>query len=334
MQRPSSSLLKALQFAILAVALSPAHAGPVQALFVKEQASNQKLDRSYLNESFPAGSKVASLSAGATDLTVYVLASDITLAFDKPVFRVDAAIMPTNMDLQLSASFPLTQALLMRAIRTDPAAFGRLDSAAKAKGMLSMGSDTLTVDLNPDNKPTTAEKAYFPRLLCLIATDYPNGGSIARRDFFRFAKMASAVRACLRSLDALGAKSVVLPLIGSASGYTTPQMMKDDEKARGLLQCRMQNSLVGIALGTNEFLSDRKSIREIGIIQYKSDIEKQFSNGSSSQWDADGYAAFAESSEAFFVKALRGTPPKEGDLRKDVDCNGIFGFGPGTGTTR
>jgi len=263
-----------------------------------------------------------------------MLVGDVAEAFDSGARQVDAAIMPTNNKLEMLAAYPTTQAALVKRVSSHGIALGSLVQSAKARALdgMIMAIDTFPVELWPKSAPTTPHE--FPHYACFIATDEPDSGSINMRDLFYQRLIAKGIEGCLSWLDEKGAKSVVMPLIGSASGGTSAVQLKDP-KQRYLLQCRLINSISGIGLGVNGFLKSRKSIREIGIVQWKRDMEKQFppvpatSMGGPivDRW-ANAIAQYGDLARTTLTKALSGKPVKAGDLPKEDGCNSIFGFPP------
>ena len=93
-------------------------------------------------------------------------------------------------------------------------------------------------------------------------------------------------------LDDRGVRSVVLPLVGAASNYTTAGVLNGKEQQ--LLRCRLINSIAGIALGIKAFVLKSKSIQEIGIVQWDQDLFKLFFNPGSGEAKSREYPLLSE----------------------------------------
>lgn len=330
--------LVAISLAVTTLAL--ASETPVRTLYLETRASMPRWERSFtaIPLATPPASAASTHTAPVVDqLTVYLFVGDVTRTFDSGALQVDAAIMPTNNKLEMLAAYPTTQAALVRRISSDSMALGSLVQSAKTRavGGMIMAIDTFPVMLWPKAAPTTPYG--FPRYACFIATDEPDSGSINMRDLFSQRLIAKGIEGCLSWLDEKGAKSVVMPLIGSASGGTSALQLKD-LKQRYLLQCRLINSISGIGLGVNGFLKHRKSIQEIGLIQWTRDMEKQFPAAPASpagrhtkDVSANAVDQYGDFARTTLTKALSGKPVESGDLPKEDGCNSIFGFPKASG---
>src|SRR4051812_8528207 len=80
-----------------------AQQGPVAAMFSADQKRDASLADSFLTMEVPA------TNAASQPLRLYLSAGDLERAFDSPQFRPDAAVVPTNTDVQLRATAPATQ---------------------------------------------------------------------------------------------------------------------------------------------------------------------------------------------------------------------------------
>jgi hypothetical protein len=69
-------------------------------------------------------------------------------------------------------------------------------------------------------------------------------------------------------LDAAGAQSLVLPLMGAAS--SREQALYEGQRV--LKECRLINATAGIALGIHDFAEARRSLTEIGENTTASDV--------------------------------------------------------------
>ena len=118
---------------------------------------------------------------------------------------------------------------------------------------MTIGVDTSVAEL-PRNAKQSA--GAFPRVVCLIATDYAKGGAIDQRQFFTQDRARKGIAACLTTLDAAGVQSVVMPLMGAASSGTQSKDTLYAEGQRLLKECRLLNSVAGIALGFHDYAAN------------------------------------------------------------------------------
>jgi hypothetical protein len=156
-------------------------------------------------------------------------------------------------------------------------------------------------------------------MVCLIATDFPTGGAVDRRELFTQDRVRKGVAGCLTALDAAGARTVVMPLMGAASAKT----QKDDpvyEGQRLLKECRHLNSAAGVALGIRDFAPNRRSMREIGIVQWNKEIAEMFKGGRIAQ---AAYRLYAEQINQAVSKGLAGANTRASDV--DGNCAATFG---------
>jgi hypothetical protein len=181
--------------------------------------------------------------------------------------------------------------------------------------------DTFTA-LLPRN-PGSKQSGAFPRAVCLIATDFPKGGAIDRRELFGQDRVRKGVAACLDSLDASGVQSIVLPLMGAAS---SGRQAKDPryEGQSILKECRLLNSVAGIALGIHDFAPGRRRLREIGIVQWEQEIREMFTLQGSrlSQTAQNTYRIYAEQIASAFRRGLAGEKTTSSDI--DGSCTAIL----------
>ena len=270
----STSLLFGI-VAVLGAALVAAQS-PIAAMYGDDQLRNKALTLGFVTGEIPA---IAGVSFPAA---VYLTQGDLQRAFDESRFRPGGAIVPTNTDLQLTASSPATQRVLIDRVQKAPAAMKALQDQADARrsssgarsqsGLLEIGVDTFAARLPA---ATAAATIAFPQNLCLIATDFANGGAIDRRELFGQDRVRKGISACLTALDAAGVQSLVVPLVGAASSGTQSQDPQY-EGQRVLMECRLINAIAGIALGIHDFAPSRRSVREIGIIQWEQEILGMF----------------------------------------------------------
>jgi hypothetical protein len=158
----------------------------------------------------------------------------------------------------------------------------------------------------------------------LIATDFAKGGAIDRRELYAQDRLRRGVAACLGELDAAGAQSLVVPLMGAASSET----QANDafyEGQRVLMECRLINATAGIALGIHDFAASRRSLREIGVVQWDRELDVMFKvpSGSRAAGSAEtAYRAYAEQVREAVRRGLAGEKTTASDL-KGV-CNAIL----------
>jgi hypothetical protein len=315
--------------ACLSAAVLIAQQRPVAALFASDQKKDEALALSFVKVDMPA------TNTAAAPLGVYLSAGDLIRALDKSEFRPDAAIVPTNTDLLTTASAPSTQRVLVDRVRKQPDVMRDLEdqiaarrtqspaAADKEPGVLRIGIDTFVAQL-PRQAGGKQSSGAFPKIVCLIATDYAAGGAIDHRELFAQDRTRKGIAACLAALDAAGAQSVVMPLLGAASsGKQTNDPLYEGQRV--LKECRLINSLAGIALGLHDFAPNRHNLKEVGIIQWDQEINGMFTptNGDrSSQIARTAYRTYAEQITQAFKKGLAGN--KTGAADVDGTCNSIF----------
>ena len=298
-----------------------AQQGPVAFMFGDDQKRGEEIALSF------ATTEMAPTATAAFPSKIYLTGGDLERAFDTPRFRADAAIVPTNTDLDITASSPATQRVLNDRVRKQSAVMRDLQEqiAAHRKqspAALNIGLDSFVVQL-PRQGSKQASGA-FPKMVCLIPTDFAKGGAIDRRELFAQDRVRKGITACLSALDAAGAKSLVLPLMGAASAGT---VTKDAafEGQRVLKECRLLNSVAGIALGIHDFAPSRRSIREIGIIQYDQELDEMFSlpRGTRlAQTAQNAYRVYADQVKLALNKGLAGEKTTSSDV--DGSCTAIF----------
>lgn len=321
---------RALAIAACVSAAGPALAqqGPVASMFRDDQQRGQATGLSF------ATMEMAPTAAANFPAQIYLTAGDLERAFDRPQFRPDGAIVPTNTELAITAAAPATQRVLIDRVRRSSGVMRDLQDQIEARrkqakpasgsqaGLLEIGVDTFTAQL-PRNAGSKQSGA-FPRAVCLIATDFPKGGAIDRRELFAQDRVRKGVAACLDSLDASGVQSVVLPLMGAASSGTQAK----DPRYEGqniLKECRLLNSVAGIALGIHDFAPGRRRIREIGIVQWDQEIREMFSlqQGTRlSQTAQNTYRIYAEQIASAFRRGLAGEKTTSSDI--DGSCTAIL----------
>jgi len=298
-----------------------AQQGPLAAMFADEQRRDAALAPSFATVDQPA------TAIAASPLKVYLGAGDLERAFDRAEFRPDAAIVPTNTELLLMAAAPATQRVLIQRVEKQPDVMRDLDEqlAARRKasaaassadpGPLRIGVDSIVVQLPRGGSDAAGQRA-FPKTVCLVATDFPKGGAVERRALFAQDRVRKGIAACLEALDAAGVTSVVLPQMGAASS-TVQQNDPRFEGQRVLRECRLINATAGIALGIHDFAPKRRSLREIGLIQWDQEINGMFKvpAGSRAERTAQAaYRAYADQIKGAFQNGLAGQKTTSSDL--------------------
>jgi hypothetical protein len=298
-----------------------AQEGPVAAMFRNDLKREQALALSFLPIELPAAS-------ASSPLHVYLSAGDLARAFDTAGFRPDAAIVSTNTNLVVNAASPSTQRVLIERVQRVPLVMADLQDqiAARRKqapaggngAVLQIGVDAFAAQL-PRNASAPGVKGAFPKWVCLIATDFPTGGAVDRRELFVQDRVRKGVAACLAALDAAGAGSVMLPLLGAASAKT---QSKDPvyEGQRLLKECRHLNAAAGIALGIHDFAPARKSLREIGIVQWNQEINEMFRGSRLAQ---SAYRVYAEQIKQAVNQGIAGQNTTASNV--DGNCASTFG---------
>jgi hypothetical protein len=294
---------------------------PVAAMFSDDQKRGESIALSF------GTSEVPPTATLGVPLQIYLTAGDLERAFDTPAFRPDAAVVPTNTDLLLTAPSPGTQAVLVQRVRKQSNIMRDLQEQIDARkkqspGALNIGLDFLVARLSRQGSKQAS--GPFPKVVCLLATDFAKGGAIDRRELFAQDRVRKGIAGCLSALDASGAESVVLPLMGAASGGT---QAKDPvfEGQRVLKECRLLNSVAGIALGIHDFAPGRRAIREIGVIQWDQELSEMFSLPKGTrlaQTAQNAYRAYAEQIKLAMQKGLAGEKTTAADI--EGNCTAIF----------
>src|SRR5262245_35006533 len=98
-------------FLWMLAALVFAQRGPVAAMFDDDQRRDASFASSFVTVDLPG------TATAGFPMRVYLSAGDLERAFDRAEFRPDAAIIPTNTDLLLTAPAPATQRVLVERVR-------------------------------------------------------------------------------------------------------------------------------------------------------------------------------------------------------------------------
>lgn len=260
-------------------------------------------------------------------IQVYLIANDLNKAIENTRYLPDAFIIPTNTKLDLLADFPTTQKHLIRQIRKDKMAFKvLLSDVAKFKPenpiKLNPATEVFSVTIAASDKKWS--KPILPKHVCMVATDENVGGSEKQRDLYTQHKIQRGIKTCLSQLDEKGAKSVMLPLIGAASGYLKEHSLEEPIN-RQLMECRLANSIAGISLGIAGYVSEKRSntnIEEIGIVQWSEDLKKLYFLTDRKSAYSD-YADYI--SKQLLPKTLKGKPQNYREFGDKKSCEKIFG---------
>lgn len=319
-------IILAAGLATLAV-VAGAQQTPIAAMFADDQKRDSNRAPSFVVVDLPAP------KTGGAPPKVYLGAGDLVRAFDRPEFRPDGAIMPTNAELQIDASSPATQRVLFDRVRKLPDVARDLQDQIEAyrkkhpaalsgqQGVMTIGVDTFLAEL-PRNAKQSA--SGLPRVVCMVATDFANGGAINRRELFTQDRVRKGIAECLTRLDGAGVQSVIVPLMGAASSGT---QAKDSqyEGQRLLKECRLLNSVAGIALGFHDYAVNHRNIRELGIVQWEQEITDMFSAPAGSRQAESAqraYRTYADQVRLAFNKGIAGQHTAPSDI--DGNCNTTF----------
>jgi hypothetical protein len=169
-----------------------------------------------------------------------------------------------------------------------------------------------------------AASGSFPSSACLIATEFVAGGAVDRRELHTQERLRKGVAACLTALDEAGAQSVVLPQMGasSAEAQSNDAMF---EGQRTLRECRLINSVAGIALGIHDFAAKRRNLREIGVVQWDRELDAMFKvppDSRAARSAQTAYRNYATQVSDAFTRGLAGQKTTVGDLKGS--CNAIL----------
>ncbi len=320
-----ASLFVAGAILLLPAGVAIGQQGPVAAMFGDDQKRGAAIALSFATAELPPTASAAFPSQ------IYLTGGNLERAFDESRFRPDGAVVPTNTDLLITAPSPGTQLALiarvtkqsavMRDLEDQIAARRKQSPAASAQtALLNIGVDSFVAQL-PRGRDNTPADGAFPRIVCLIATDFPKGGAIDRRELFTQDRVRKGIAACLGALDASGVRSLVVPLMGAASSGT---QAKDTnfEGQRVLKECRLLNSVAGIALGIHDFAPDRRNIREIGVVQWDQELTDMFGLPKATPLAQTAYRLYAEQVKLAFRKGLAGEKTTASDV--SGSCNAIF----------
>jgi hypothetical protein len=311
----------------LSAGVAIAQQGPVAAMFSDDQKRGDAIALSF------ATAEMAPTATAGFPSQIYLTGGDLERAFDESRFRPDAAIVPTNTDLVITAPSPATQRVLIERVRRQSAVMRDLEDqiAARRKQSPASGQQPILLNIGLDSfvaqLPRQGNKqagGAFPRVVCLIATDFATGGAIDRRELFAQDRVRKGIAGCLTALDNAGAQSLVLPLMGAATSGT---QAKDPvyEGQRVLKECRLLNSVAGIALGIHDFAPSRRSIREIGIIQWDQELAEMFSLPKGTrlaQTAQNAYRVYADQIKLALQKGLAGEKMTSTDV--DGSCTAIL----------
>jgi hypothetical protein len=308
-----------------------AQRAPLAALYNADQQRDRLLAPSFLQVGLPA------TTTAPFPVQLYLMAGDLERVFDRPEFRPDAAIIPTNTDLQLTAPAPATQRVLIARVAKQPETMRDLTEQAEtrrkalagksgASEPLQIGIDTFVARLSRPGQ--AAGTAPFPQSACFIATDFAKGGAIDRRELFAQDRVRKGIADCLSALDAAGAQSVVLPLVGAASAGTQANDALF-EGQRTLMECRLINATAGAALGIHDFGARRRNIREVALVQWDQELSRMFKVDAGSRAEKAAQAAYrlyTDQIKLAFRKGLAGEKTTQSDV--SGSCKDILNASP------
>jgi hypothetical protein len=304
---------------LLSAEIGFAQKAPLASMYNAEQQRDGFLAPSFMQVDLPA------TTTAPAPVQLYLMAGDLERAFDRREFRPDAAIIPTNTDLLLKAPAPATQRVLVVRVEKQPETMRDLTEQVEARrkqpaaaagvtGTLQIGLDSFVARLSRTGKTDPA--APFPASACFIATDFAKGGAIDQRELFAQDRVRKGIADCLSALDAAGAQSVVLPLMGAASSGT----QADDARFEGqrtLLECRLINATAGVALGIHDFAARRRNVREVGVVQWDQELSRMFKVATGSRLEKaaqTAYRLYAEQIKLAFRKGLAGEKTTHSDV--------------------
>ena len=165
---------------------------------------------------------------------------------------------------------------------------------------------------------------HFHETVCLVATEFAKGGAIDRRELFAQDRVRKGIAGCLAALDAAGVAVDRHATDGGGVGSHAGKRSRVRRSTRAQRECRLLNSLAGIALGIHDFAPNRRSLREIGVIQWDRELDEMFSlpRGTRLATAQNAYRLYADQVKLAFRKGLAG----EKTLPADVDgaCSAIF----------
>lgn len=260
---------------------------------------------------------------GKSGPRVFIVVGDLDDVIADGRYRPNGLVVPTNTSGELDAMFPITQRVLVKRATGSPVAIDALRRSIKAArarsgryAFLDLGVGSLTIRMS------STKNAKLPGSVCLLATDNRGGGSISQRDFFYQDRIATGVGGCLQSLGANGAMSVAMPLVGSALFATADGALNGPE--RGLVKCRMLNSVSGIARAVSA-LPPTTKVREVAIIVWRNDLERLFGTADKDRRRAD-FSVFAGHVKASLVRGLSGSATTPAQVNSP-QCQNIFGPG-------
>ena len=301
--------------------------GPMSAMYADDQVRGKTIALGFLTASVPAAGNATAPAQ------VYITQGDLQRAFDDSRFRPDAAVVPTNTELRFTAAAPATQRVLIDRLQKAPAAMAALQAqgaARRAQATAAGRANGTVLDIATDSFVATfagdaTESEPFPRTVCLLATDFADGGAIDRRELFAQDRMRKGIASCLTAVDAAGAHSLVIPLVGAASSGTQtrdPQY----EGQRVLMECRLINAIAGITLGIHDFAATRRNLQEIGIVQWDQETLGMFGvsrDAAMSRAAQSAYRTYTNQVKIAVRNGLAGQKTTAGDV--SGNCNAILG---------
>jgi hypothetical protein len=118
----------------LSAGVAIAQQGPVAAMFSDDQKRGDAIALSF------ATAEMAPTATAGFPSQIYLTGGDLERAFDESRFRPDAAIVPTNTDLVITAPSPATQRVLIERVRRQSAVMRDLEDQIAARRKQSPAS--------------------------------------------------------------------------------------------------------------------------------------------------------------------------------------------------
>ncbi len=178
-------------------------------------------------------------------------------------FPIDALIVSTNVQLRFDTNSPRIQSSLRSAL---PASKRReVEDVFRAEKELRAVTEALDVDFG----------TFSPRRICFLATDRFDGGTHDDPKWqknLEFERIGIGVKLCIDKLRAQGARTIVLPLIGSSiNPKVEDKEYIDVEDLRVQHIERRARSLRGIVSGIDSAVG---TSGEFGIVVWDTDVQR------------------------------------------------------------
>ena len=275
---------------------------------------------------FIEGNEVSDLNG----VRIFSIVGDLREVISSRPFTPDGIVIPTNVDLDIKADFPVVQKIFVGQLKVYPKLYNELqDAIYRYRNANHFGSTNQTLDLAREAFVASFSKesvvASFPRVVCMVATDYREGGSINFRDFFTHYRISEGIHKCVQAMKNEGVKSIAMPLIGAASIGSSTSDLKN-VKNRRVLECRLANSFAGVLLGVSQSIREgRGSLEEVGIIQYQKELERLFFSDPDDPRRKNEYKEFLELIYGGIQRRVLALGmPREDEFGDRKSCEEIF----------